>query len=54
LTEKQPNGGPPLAPPDKLLDPWGKPYQLVVDKDREIEVFTISPDGKRISSKKVK
>jgi general secretion pathway protein G len=28
LVQQQPNGGAPLCPPDKIIDPWGQPYFL--------------------------
>jgi hypothetical protein len=49
LTGLQPNGGAPLLPREKSIDPWGKPYQLKVEKE-DVVVFTTTPKGKEISS----
>jgi hypothetical protein len=53
LTQPGPNGGSPYCGPEKLLDPWNKPYQLDVSGARP-EVFTMAPNGKRISSLNIK
>ncbi len=50
LTLPQPNGEAPLLAPDKILDPWQKPYQLEIDQRGDLVVFTIAPNGIRISS----
>src|SRR5687768_11726609 len=28
LTQKQPKGGSPLVAPEKVIDPWGRPYEI--------------------------
>jgi hypothetical protein len=43
------NKNKPYLEPDKLLDPWGKPYQLDTSGPEPV-VFTTDPSGKRISS----
>jgi hypothetical protein len=43
-------GGKSLVEADMLLDPWGTPYEFVVEKDEELYVFTVSPMGKKIPS----
>jgi len=49
LAQQQPNGGDSLVPPDKCLDPWGKPYQLDVSSGKA-RVFTTSPRGQVIDN----
>jgi general secretion pathway protein G len=49
LTQQQPNGSTPLVPPDKVLDPWNKQYQLR-EENGEIVIFTTSPTGVPIAS----
>jgi general secretion pathway protein G len=40
--------------PEMLLDPWNKPYQMIVNSDAngnpDIEIYTTTPAGKRVSS----
>jgi hypothetical protein len=55
LAEKQPNGLSPLCSQEAIMDPWGREYQLRIDKDEKgndrIEVFTFVPaTGERISN----
>jgi general secretion pathway protein G len=54
LAQPQPNGGSPLAPPDKLRDPWGKPYQIDPNGSHngglKADVFTTSPKGQIIGN----
>jgi len=49
LIAAQPNGGSPLATPDEVVDPWGKPYQLDASGD-VARVFTTTPKGKVIDN----
>ncbi len=49
LTQPQPNGSSALVPPDKVNDPWNKPYQLR-EEGGEIVVSTTSPTGVPIAS----
>jgi len=40
---------------DQLVDPWNKPYQMTEitgasDGEGDVEVFTMTPQGKRVSS----
>jgi hypothetical protein len=44
------NNNKPYLPEDKLLDPWGKQYQLDTSGPEPV-VFTTDPSEKRISSK---
>lgn len=54
LTVQQPNGGPPLVPPDKILDPWNKPFQVDPtgrhNQGLKADVFTTAPDGRIIGN----
>ncbi len=46
------NGVPPLVPADKVIDPWGKPYELEVQDDagsQRIVVFSMG-SGQRVSN----
>jgi general secretion pathway protein G len=43
------NNGQPYMAADKILDPWGKQYQLDTSGPEPI-VFTMSPKGKRLAS----
>jgi len=49
LAQPQPNGGSPLVPPDKLRDPWGRPFQFDPAGARngglKADVFTTTPRG---------
>jgi general secretion pathway protein G len=49
LTQQQPNGGDQLVGPDKVRDPWGKPYQLDASGLKP-KVFTITPKGVTVSN----
>lgn len=46
------DGGKPYIEEEaQLYDPWGKEYQMSgTDSDSEIEIFTMTPQGKRVSS----
>lgn len=54
LVQPQPNGGSPLVPPDKIRDPWGKPYQIDPSGQRnsgsKADVFTTTPKGQLIGN----
>jgi hypothetical protein len=56
LLQKNDLGGPYLKSASALVDPWGQPFQFNPDAvqpgtgQAEPEVFTIAPDGTRISS----
>lgn len=54
LVQPQPNGGSPLVPPDKIRDPWGKPYQIDPSGQHnggnKADVFTTSPKGQIIGN----
>jgi general secretion pathway protein G len=54
LAMPQPNGGGPLSPPDKLKDPWGKPYQIdpsgTHNSGMKADVFTQAPNGQMIGN----
>jgi hypothetical protein len=50
---KPANGGPPLLPAEKMMDPWNHPYQLKIE-DGDAVVFTTTPSGKMINSKEKK
>jgi general secretion pathway protein G len=54
LTLPQPNGGTPLVPPDKVRDPWGKPYQINAagpnNGGNKADVFTTTPKGQTIGN----
>jgi general secretion pathway protein G len=54
LTQAQPNGGTPLVPPDKVIDPWGKPYQINPqgphNNGMKADVYTTAPNGKTIGN----
>jgi general secretion pathway protein G len=54
LAQAQPSGGSPLSPPDKLKDPWGKPYQLDPNgphnSSLKCDVFTVTPQGKTVGN----
>jgi general secretion pathway protein G len=54
LAAPQPSGHPALCPPDKLLDPWRKPYQIDVSGQRnggnKADVFTVGPNGQVIGN----
>jgi hypothetical protein len=54
LTKDQPDGSKPLLPTDSILDPWGKKFQLSIEKDsngiERVIVTTSSPNGKKLSS----
>jgi hypothetical protein len=50
LTQPQPNaGGTPITAADKLIDPWGKPYQYdpagPKNNGTKPDVWTQAPDG---------
>jgi general secretion pathway protein G len=49
LTQPQPTGGSALVPPDKVRDPWGKPYQIDPNGQHnggnKADVFTTTPKG---------
>jgi len=49
LAQPQPNGFSPLSPPDKLMDPWGKMYQVDPtgphNNGLKADVFTTTPRG---------
>jgi len=49
LAQPQPNGGDPLVTPDKLLDPWNKPYQIQSD-GHNYKIFTTGPKGQPIDN----
>jgi general secretion pathway protein G len=49
LAQQQPNGGAPMVPADKIMDPWGKPYQVTSDGLHAV-VVTTAPNGVQISS----
>jgi type II secretory pathway pseudopilin PulG len=49
LTQKSDEGGPYIKE-DGLIDPWGKPFQVEMDKGNTV-VFTTSPSGKKIQTK---
>jgi len=49
LTQAQPNGGEPLVPPEKVNDPWGKPYQIDASGPKA-RVFTTTPKGITVSN----
>ena len=50
LTQSQPDGGAALIAPDKIRDPWGKPYQLDPsgpnNGGNKADVFTDTPRGR--------
>jgi general secretion pathway protein G len=50
LAEKQPNGGAPLIPQEKLDDPWGRPYEYdpkgTKSQGRSADVWSKGPDPK--------
>lgn len=54
LAQPQPNGGSPLVPPDKIRDPWGKPYQIDPTGQRnggnKADVLTTTPKGQVIGN----
>ena len=54
LAQPQPNGGPAMVPPDKINDPWGKPYQVDPNGQHnggnKADVFTTSPKGQLIGN----
>ena len=54
LTQPQPNGHSALIPPDKALDPWGKPYQIDPTGQHnggaKADVFTVAPNGQPIGN----
>jgi general secretion pathway protein G len=54
LTQPQPNGGSALVPPDKVRDPWGKPYQIDPAGPRnggnKADVYTTTPKGQIIGN----
>jgi general secretion pathway protein G len=54
LAQQQPAGGGPMVPPDKLRDPWGKPYQIDPNGTHngglKADVFTTSPKGQIIGN----
>jgi general secretion pathway protein G len=49
LAQMQPNGGMPLIPPDKVMDPWGQMYQIdptgANNNGLKADVFTTTPQG---------
>jgi general secretion pathway protein G len=49
LAGQQPNGGDPLVTPDKLMDPWNKPYQIQSD-GHNYKIVTTSPKGQAIDN----
>jgi general secretion pathway protein G len=54
LTTTQPSGASALCPPDKILDPWGKPYILDPTGQHngglKADVYTTSPKGQIIGN----
>jgi hypothetical protein len=54
LTQPDPeNKGRPYLSADQILDPWGKPYKITPPSspDDRVRVWTVTPDGKRISNR---
>ncbi|MFO0879280.1 MAG: type II secretion system protein GspG [Gemmataceae bacterium] len=54
LAQPQPGGGSALVPPDKIRDPWGKPYQIDPAGQRnggnKADVFTTTPKGQIVGN----
>jgi hypothetical protein len=54
LTQKQPNGLPAFFTPDKLLDPWNKPYQYdpqgPKNQGLRPDVWTTTPGGVEVGN----
>ncbi len=54
LIKEKPDGSQPLLPDEAVRDPWGKTFQLKIEKDangvERVEVFTLGPRGQRISN----
>jgi general secretion pathway protein G len=54
LATSQPNGMGPLCPPDKINDPWGKPYQIDPsgrhNGGQKADVFTTTPKGQTVGN----
>jgi type II secretory pathway pseudopilin PulG len=54
LAQVQPNGGPPLIPPDQLLDPWQHPYNYdpsgANNGGMQPDISTSTPQGKLIGN----
>jgi general secretion pathway protein G len=54
LAQPQPSGGSALVPPDKVRDPWGKPYQLdpngTHNGGNKADVFTTTPKGQTVGN----
>jgi hypothetical protein len=49
LTQRQPNGAPPLVSPEKVRDPWGNFY-MIEDDGMKVRVYTRTPQGVIISN----
>lgn len=54
LAMQQPNGGPPLITADKLLDPWGQPYNYnplgTNNGGMKPDIWIQRPDGRQIGN----
>ncbi len=54
LAQPQPNGMSPLVGPDKIFDPWGKPYIIDPNGPRnnglKADVYTTTPRGQEIGN----
>jgi general secretion pathway protein G len=54
LTTQQPLGGSAMAPADKVIDPWGKPYTVDPSGQHnsglKADVYTTSPKGQLIGN----
>jgi general secretion pathway protein G len=54
LTQTQPNGSSAIVPPDKITDPWGKPYRIdpngAHNQGLKADVYTTTPKGATIGN----